>query len=91
MAPGAEAEVVTAVYGWVTTDRDDTPASHLKNFGHFDLSAAAEATMQFSSGVDTSGPGYSSQGAQGETASRVHPAAYFCEHRDIPQRTLMNA
>ena len=36
---------VTAVYRWVTNDRDDTPVSHLKDAGHLDLSAAAESTM----------------------------------------------
>jgi type IV secretory pathway TraG/TraD family ATPase VirD4 len=45
LAAAAGAEPVTAVYSWVTNDRDDTPVSHLKTAGHLDLAAAAEATM----------------------------------------------
>ena len=45
LAAAAGAEPVTAVYRWVTNDRDDTPVSHLKDAGHLDLSAAAESTM----------------------------------------------
>ena len=45
LAAAAGAEAVTAVYRWVTNDRDDTPVGHLKDAGHLDLSAAAESTM----------------------------------------------
>ena len=45
LAAAAGSEPVTAVYRWVTNDRDDTPVAHLKAAGHLDLAAAAEATM----------------------------------------------
>jgi hypothetical protein len=45
LAAAAGAEPITAVYSWATNDRDDSPVRHLKDAGHLDLSAAAEATM----------------------------------------------
>jgi type IV secretory pathway TraG/TraD family ATPase VirD4 len=45
LAAAAGKEPVTAVYNWVTNDRDDTPVRHLKEGGHLDLSAAADSTM----------------------------------------------
>jgi type IV secretory pathway TraG/TraD family ATPase VirD4 len=45
LAAAAGKEPITAVYNWVTNDRDDTPVRHLKDGGHLDLSAAADSTM----------------------------------------------
>jgi type IV secretory pathway TraG/TraD family ATPase VirD4 len=45
LAAAAGKEPITAVYAWLTNDRDDTSVVHLKDAGHLDLSAAAEATM----------------------------------------------
>ncbi len=44
LAAAAGKEPITAVYAWLTNDRDDTPVAHLRDAGHLDLSAA-EATM----------------------------------------------
>ena len=36
---------MTAIYGWVSKDPDDTPVAHLKATGRLDLAGAAEVTM----------------------------------------------
>ena len=46
LAAAAGKEPITAVYAWLTNDRDDTPVAHLKDAGHLDLSAAAEAAAE---------------------------------------------